>query len=67
MRFAKDFIKLSEYFGPDDYDRNINFVENLNNTNSPLGKKNNSSAAYSPKKDDKKSSLENDAKNNIRK
>ena len=30
MRFAADFTRLSEYFGPDDYDR-VNYpVENLN-------------------------------------
>jgi len=31
MRFAKDFTKLAEYFGPDDYEKNINVFENLNN------------------------------------
>lgn len=35
MRFAKDFTKLSEYFGPDDYDRNLNLVETLNANNNP--------------------------------
>lgn len=28
IRFAKDFTKLSDYFGPDDYDRNLNMENN---------------------------------------
>ncbi len=30
IRFAKDFTKLSEYFGPDDYDGNL--IEMNNNS-----------------------------------
>lgn len=30
MRFATDFTKLADYFGPDDYEKNINIFENLN-------------------------------------
>ncbi len=30
MRFANDFTRLADYFGPDDYDQNLNTFENLN-------------------------------------
>jgi hypothetical protein len=30
IRFARDFTRLSEYFGPDDYDRNMNYREDIN-------------------------------------
>jgi len=28
-RFATDFTKLAEYFGPDDYEKNLSVFENL--------------------------------------
>ncbi len=60
MRFARDFTKLSEYFGPDDYDRNINLVENMNNndTISPARGGKSSGAAYSPKKEERNNAMQ---------
>ncbi len=63
MRFARDFTKLSEYFGPDDYDRNLNLVENLNNNASPARAAKFSGPAYSPKKEGKESPKQNETKN----
>lgn len=67
MRFARDFTKLSEYFGPDDYDRNINYVENINNndTISPARGAKSSRAAYSSKKEERNTTvqMQNETKN----
>jgi len=62
MRFSKDFIKLSEYFGPDDYDRNINFEENIHDNFSPLRAVKSLKPGHSNEKDNKNSPILNEAK-----
>ncbi len=57
-RFARDFTKLSEYFGPDDYDRNLHSVENINNMISPAR-----GAPSSSIKEKKNTSIQNETKN----
>jgi hypothetical protein len=62
MRFSKDFIKLSEYFGPDDYDRNIDFEENIHHNSSPMRAVKSSKPSHSNEKEDKNSQIENETK-----